>query len=82
MFPGQFWQSQCSHTVMVTALACSSLAFLLQNYLVNLNWKDLEQKLINLLFAGICSIFQFIYYHQYKWDQIEKNNVSEHSGKD
>jgi len=30
--------------------------------------------------SGICSIFQFIYYHQYKWDQIEKNNVSEHSG--
>ena len=30
--------------------------------------------------AGICAIFQFIYHHQYKWDQIEKNNVLENSG--
>jgi len=29
--------------------------------------------------TGICAIFQFIYYHQYKWDQIEKNNVLENS---
>ena len=33
-----------------------------------------------VLFLGICAIFQFIYYHQYKWDQIEKNNVLENSG--
>ena len=30
--------------------------------------------------SGICAIFQFIYYHQYKWDQIEKNNGLENSG--
>ena len=25
--------------------------------------------------SGICAIFQFIYHHQHKWDQMEKDNA-------
>ena len=32
-----------------------------------------------ILSSGICAIFQFIYHHQQKWDEIEKSNASEKS---
>ena len=25
--------------------------------------------------SGICAIFQFIYHHQHKWNQMEKDNA-------
>ena len=34
----------------------------------------------SLSLSGICAIFQFIYHHQHKWDQIEKNIISESLG--